>query len=144
MVPTVEVLQERAFATAAAKGWWENGAPHDSKSIAEKLLLMNTEVSEAFEDIRARRAVSETFYTKKAKMKLLNPITCLEEEREIEFEVPKGTPGAKPCGVPSELADVVIRILDFCGAYGIDLQGMILEKMAFNDTREYRHGGKAA
>src|SRR5690606_27339797 len=28
----------------------------------------------------------------------------------------------KPCGIPSELADIVIRILDICGLYGWDLE----------------------
>lgn len=49
----------------------------------------------------------------------------------------------KPEGVPSELADVVIRIADMCGLYGIDLEAAIIEKMAYNKSRPYRHGGKA-
>lgn len=35
-----------------------------------------------------------------------------------------------------ELADAVIRILDYCGRYGYDLAGAIIEKMNYNDTRE--------
>lgn len=34
-----------------------------------------------------------------------------------------------------ELADAVIRIADLCGALGLDLQGAIEEKMAFNAVR---------
>lgn len=49
----------------------------------------------------------------------------------------------KPEGVPSELADIVIRVADLCGIYGIDLAGALRRKMAFNRTRPYRHGGKA-
>ena len=45
----------------------------------------------------------------------------------------------KPCGIPSELADVVIRIFDFCGGMNIDLEKIILEKMAYNETRPYKH-----
>lgn len=49
----------------------------------------------------------------------------------------------KPEGVPAEFADVVIRLLDTCQYYGIDLESALLEKMACNETRPHRHGGKA-
>ena len=50
--------------------------------------------------------------------------------------------GKKPEGIPAELADVVIRIADICGVYGIDLETAIKEKMEYNKTREWRHGNK--
>jgi len=52
------------------------------------------------------------------------------------------SPSGKPEGVPSELADCVIRIAEFCERHGIDLDQAIKEKMDFNETRPYRHGGK--
>ena len=48
----------------------------------------------------------------------------------------------KPCGIPSELADVIIRICDFCGAYNIDLDKIIEEKMEYNKNREFKHNKK--
>lgn len=48
----------------------------------------------------------------------------------------------KPEGIPSELADIIIRVLDICGANRIDIAAAIADKMAYNETREYRHGGK--
>ena len=50
-------------------------------------------------------------------------------------------PGLDP--VAEEMADVVIRVLDYCAHHGIDLQDAILRKMEFNELREYKHGGKA-
>ena len=35
-----------------------------------------------------------------------------------------------------ELADALIRIFDYAGAYGYDLEGAYREKMSFNATRE--------
>lgn len=49
-------------------------------------------------------------------------------------------PHLDPVGL--ELADVIIRVFDFCGARGIDLGTCIKEKMAYNDKRPMKHGGK--
>jgi NTP pyrophosphatase (non-canonical NTP hydrolase) len=45
--------------------------------------------------------------------------------------------------VSEELADVMIRIFDWCGFMGIDLEKVVSEKMDKNKGREYKHGGKA-
>ena len=50
----------------------------------------------------------------------------------------------KPAGFPSELADIVIRVFDLCGAFKIDLEGAIARKHEYNKTREFRHGNKRA
>ena len=39
-----------------------------------------------------------------------------------------------------ELADAVIRIAHLCGAVDIDLEARIVEKLAYNATRPYKHG----
>src|ERR1700730_3546172 len=46
----------------------------------------------------------------------------------------------KPEGWAVELADVVIRIADTFGYYGLDLMGLLSAKMAYNKTRPYKHG----
>ena len=50
------------------------------------------------------------------------------------------TVNGKPEGVPSELADIVIRVADLAWVEGIDLQAAIEEKLAYNRTRPYKHG----
>ena len=45
-------------------------------------------------------------------------------------------------GAPSELADIVIRVMDLCEHYGIDLEKVMEEKHKYNMERPYKHGGK--
>ena len=44
--------------------------------------------------------------------------------------------------IAEELADCCIRIFDYCGARKIDLEKALLKKMAYNKTRQFRHGKK--
>ena len=48
----------------------------------------------------------------------------------------------KPVGIPIEFADVIIRIADYCGYRGIDLEKAIRDKLDYNQTRSHRHGEK--
>jgi len=45
-------------------------------------------------------------------------------------------------GIEEELADVIIRILDFAEYHGFDVIEAMREKVNYNRTREYKHGGK--
>lgn len=46
--------------------------------------------------------------------------------------------------IVEELADVVIRLWDICGQYGIDISAAVLKKHFKNLRRPYRHGDKLA
>jgi hypothetical protein len=50
----------------------------------------------------------------------------------------------KPEGEAAELADAVIRVMDYFEARGWDLEATIAIKHAYNKERSYRHGGKLA
>lgn len=85
---------------------------HDvGQTFGDKLMLIVSEAAEALEDFRDGKAPDLLWYD-----------------------------GEKPCGIPSELADIVIRVLDVAEYYGINLGDVILEKMAYNNTRPYLHG----
>ena len=115
-------LQDRAYWQSAEKGFHDN-EPTEGRALlslnAERIALMHSELSEALEELRAGRSANETYYG------------------ELDFSLIK-----KPEGVPSEMADVVIRILDFCGANDINLEAIILEKLDYNASRGRMHGGK--
>ena len=45
-------------------------------------------------------------------------------------------------GTEAELADVIIRIMDYAQHKGLNVAGAIVAKAAYNDDRPYKHGGK--
>jgi len=46
-------------------------------------------------------------------------------------------------GVEAEMADVIIRIMDYGKARGLRIAEAIEAKTAYNTTRDKKHGGKA-
>lgn len=119
---TINYLVNEAHCNAVDKGWWE-----EDRSFGEIIALIHSEASEALEDYRNGSKPDEMWYQHK-----VDGVTDSQLTHEH-----------KPCGIPSELADIVIRVFDACGRYGIDLEQAIAEKMAYNATRPQRHGGKA-
>lgn len=41
-----------------------------------------------------------------------------------------------------ELADTIIRILDYCGRYRLPIGEAVIAKLKYNATRPYKHGKK--
>ena len=67
---------------------------------------------------------------------------ALEEWRNSRME--SLTISGKPEGWGSELADIVIRVLDCSERTDVNLEYEIERKLAYNKTRSHRHGGKKA
>lgn len=63
---------------------------------------------------------------------------------EPPFYVRTTPEGYKPEGIAVEMADCIIRILDWFGYIGIDPSSIIEKKIEYNRKRPYRHGGKKA
>ena len=118
-------LQIAVHETALSKGWY-----NPPKTFGEYLVLLHAEISEALEEYRNSHQPHEVYH--------VHPSQPFIEGADIHL-----VPGPqKPEGVPIELADLLIRLLDTCEYYNIDLIGAVLEKMQYNETRSYRHGGK--
>lgn len=64
---------------------------------------------------------------------------ALEADRKSEPLVWYQDSG-KPDGIAVEMIDCIIRILDWCGKEGIDVEEIINIKHEYNKTRPYKHG----
>lgn len=124
---------------AVDHGWWEG-----ERTFPEIVALIHSEVSEALEEYRDGKPL------------LYFPCNaggvCCEEDgsahcgsRPYDPENPNARCSAqskKPEGIAAELADVIIRVLDYCAYAGIDIENVLEVKHEYNKSRPYRHGGK--
>jgi NTP pyrophosphatase (non-canonical NTP hydrolase) len=109
-------LADVVHENAIEKGFWED-YPHDPDAelayIASKLALIHSEVSEALEDLR-------------------------DPERGLEWFATRED--GKPEGFASELADIIIRVLDLSESQDISIADFVAEKIGYNATRPALHG----
>jgi len=96
-------LSIECYENSKAHGFWDA-----SSNIGEKITLMHSEVSEAFEEHRSGHVPTEIYYG---------------VVRQLPGDI--GIKSQKPEGIPIELADCVIRVLDFCGRFEYDIEDSI-------------------
>jgi NTP pyrophosphatase (non-canonical NTP hydrolase) len=130
-VEEISWMQKKAFAVAKSKGWWDKTPP-----AAEAHMLMVTEIAEATEEVR--KGTPPIYYT------LGQDRFTPEHVQEMlsDGSIQDYTSSWKPEGELIELADVVIRILNYCEGNQWDLGKAIETKMLYNATRPHKHGGK--
>lgn len=102
------MITRTAIAEEIRKAW-------PKRNIGEMLMLVVTELAEAYEEYRSGKW-----------------------DAVYEGE------GGKPEGGRIEVADAVIRLFDLAAAQGWQPGSDIARKVAFNRTRPHRHGGKLA
>jgi NTP pyrophosphatase (non-canonical NTP hydrolase) len=133
---TLNKLRDEIHEYAINKGFWDQ--PRETGTL---LMLCVSELAEAMEaDRKDRYAQIESFdsYLKFANVSItdfdMNNENCEWIANKFESTI-KDT-------FEDELADNIIRILDLCGAHGIDIEKNIELKMKYNQTRERMHGKK--
>jgi NTP pyrophosphatase (non-canonical NTP hydrolase) len=105
-------LRDLCFRIAVSKGWHDKHDKNDPQTFPTLLCLVHSEISEALEAYR------------------LGALIVPVDKPSIDFNI------------PWEMADILIRVMDICGLYGIDIDKAVKEKLLYNESRSYRHGGK--
>lgn len=129
MGKSLSQMQAEVWQFCVDKGWAGPGSVE--KTFGDCMALLHTEISEAVEAYRVYGLEDAT---------ATGCIDCTQSGVGACDDAPHIF---KPEGVGSEFADVLIRLLDDCERYGIDLEAEYERKMKYNRTRPYRHGGKA-
>lgn len=112
-------MAEEVRAINIEKGWRSADGGPGINTFGDYIALLHSELSEALEAYRDHRLADAT-----------------DTERFNAAGL------SKPEGVGSEFADILIRLLDTCDVFGIDLTAEYARKVAFNRTRPYQHGGR--
>lgn len=106
-------LRDEIHQNAVDHGWWD-----EERSFAEIIALIHSELSEALEEYREGR-----------------PLVYVDDftlEKRITDISQFGD--RKPEGIAFELADTVIRILDYCGHEKLNIEEGLNMRRAGNDT----------
>lgn len=143
----INKIAEECRATAVSKGWFENALNHfrdlchnasvDKGWWSTPLnVLMDDEITIIEPDLAGELLVTQ----KASKLALIHSEVseCLEGLRnDLDSDKLEGRKMEE-----EELADIIIRIMDYCGAYNIDIGKVCIEKFNYNQGRAHRHGGK--
>lgn len=118
---TLNEYAERIHKCAADHGFW----PEEGRNFGEMIALAHSELSEALESHRSGES----------------PV-WLRHESHCDAEAFKEECicNPKPEGTAVELADCIIRCLDTLHSLGVDIDEVVSNKIAYNESRPQKHG----
>jgi len=133
----LNTLAKNIFEQNKAKGFWPDN-PHE-RNIGELLMLIVSEASEALEASRDGKYISPVDV---AQLEMIESHIGLYPDHKEHYEqkwVEFFKANVKET-FETEIADTIIRLLDLCGARGIDIAWHIDKKLRYNKTRPHKHG----
>lgn len=100
----------------------------------QRLALIVSEASEALESDRKNKV----FWNNETIQQINNYKDYINELNDTDF-VESFNSNVKDTK-EDEIADILIRVLDFCGANDIDIDFHVKQKLRYNSLRPYKHG----
>lgn len=139
------IIQRTVHHTAVSKGWWESKDADTLESVAAGggmvdmfgAPLDDHEYTTVWKIAKQLRERNDGEMIALMHSELSEALEALRHGNGPSDHIPEFS------GVEEELADVVIRIADYAQKRGLRVAEAIIAKMAFNNNREHRHGGKA-
>jgi len=131
-------VAQEAHRIGVAKGWWPCDGRQTTddghrtgmeygRNDGELIALIHSELSEALEALRHGDPPDEHLNKANAQ----HPTSNAQRRMKEQFR-----------SAETEMADAIIRIMDMGVARGWRIAEALVAKMAFNETRPHRHGGK--
>lgn len=130
MSKSVNDWVKECHAHAKAKGWWDG----KERSPLEIFMLCVSELAEATEEVRTGKPAIYQLQTE--------TIGTNNEQFMVIPGEDEWNDSLKPEGELIEIVDCLIRIFDYAGKRGWDLEKALEMKAAYNQKRPYRHGNK--
>lgn len=115
VVAALNLLTEACFSNSVDKGFYDDFPPND-----------NEQAQLAYKSMKIALMHSE----------LSEALEALRKPGGVDKHCPEFP------NLDIELADVLIRVFDFCGANDINIGAAVFNKMAANAARPYKHGKK--
>lgn len=135
---------QRMIRAWAIEKEWRGPKAETQRTTGDDMALITSEVSEALEAYRLHadplkywETYTVVHHGVKFKNLTYDQVVALRGDLFSEKDVQNG----KPEGVGPELADTIIRILDYAEHVGLDMDMEVRRKMEHNAGREVRHGG---
>lgn len=125
-------LSKVIYDTACEKGWWPSHEDPEVVKVSKSNLPKA--LKEKLVDMMVSRNDGEMFCLMHSEIS--EALEAVRVGNPPDDKIPEYK------GTAAELADVVIRIMDYCHVRGLDLAGAVLAKIEFNKNRPYKHGGK--
>lgn len=97
-------------------------------NVGERLMLVVSELGEALEADRTGKKCDP--------VQLAWFYSTTDESHALDEHFPEHIKNT----FEDEIADSIIRLLDTAALLGIDIEGHILAKLCYNQTRPYKHG----
>ena len=130
---TLNELRDKVFANAQKHGF------HENNNFGESLMLVVSELSEALEADRQDKWFLKNHSC--AGWKAIFDKACVAEPKDTGTIIDAYISYIKG-SVEEEIVDAMIRLFDIAGVWNIDLDFHVKAKMAYNETRPYKHGKK--
>lgn len=135
-VEFTEIVQRAVHQIAKEHGWWSSPEADTLEAIAETTDIVGMNKNALLDIANSINERNDGEIIALMHSELSEALEAHRHGNPPSDHIPEFS------GVEEEMADCVIRILDYCEKRKFRLAEAIICKMQFNNGREVRHGGK--